>query len=162
MFNVLRATKCDTMGQRERMPTNHTPLSEYILELLKNQNMSMREGSMKAGLAPETISQIIRRGKTSTPRPDTLQMLADALGGSYQRMMILAGYLEDQPGFDGLDPELKDVVYQLLDRWDRIAELDPSGDSLRRLLTIVTMQAAAFEAAMKASNRTWESEAGGE
>lgn len=116
---------------------------------------------MKAGLAPETISQIVRRGKTSTPRPDTLQLIADALGGSYRRMMVLAGYLEDVEGFNGLDPDIKDVVYTLLDRWDRIAELDPSGESLRQLLTVVTTQAAAFEAAMRATRRQ-ESEVGGE
>lgn len=154
MFNVPMSIECDTMASLgERMPTENTPLAEYILDLLEKQNMSMREGSMRAGLAPETISQVIRRGRTNTPRPDTLRLIATALGGSYRKMMVLAGHLEPQPGIGGMDPEIQEIVEELIDRWDSIARRDPSGESLRQLLTIVTTQAAAFEAAMAAAER---------
>ena len=153
MFNVQGATKCDRMASGETMPTEPTPLSQYILELLKNQNLSMREASMKAGLAPETISQIIRRGKTSTPRPDTLRLIASALGGSYQKMMILAGHMEEPPGFNGIKPEIREVVYELIEIWSELEELDPSGEALRELLTVVQTQAGAFRAALRAMER---------
>lgn len=41
----------------------------------------MRRASELAGLDPTTINQIIRREKSSKPRPDTLRLIADALGG---------------------------------------------------------------------------------
>lgn len=96
-----------------------TELGRYVLDLINEQNLSLREASMKAGLAPETISQMLRRGKTSTPRPDTLRMIADALGGDYRRMMELAGHLPSGPITPLVDvPQLRNFA-------ERVSKLPP-------------------------------------
>lgn len=71
-----------------------TPLGKYILDLCERQGISMRAASVRAGLGTETIGQIVRRRKRTRPRPETLQAIARALGGSYRRMMYLAGHEE--------------------------------------------------------------------
>ena len=72
-----------------------SPLGKYIVELCERENLSMRRASEKAGLGTETIGSIVRRGKTTRPRPYTLFSIAKALGGSYRRMMYLAGHEEE-------------------------------------------------------------------
>jgi lambda repressor-like predicted transcriptional regulator len=135
------------------MTTDPTPLGRYILKCLKRKNLSMRQASLDAGLAPETVSQVIRRGKTSTPRPDTLRLIADAIDGNYHQMMVLANYVDLPRGLDAVPSEQREVVFHLLSIWAELEELDPSGDSLRRLLTVITTQADAFRAAMRAVER---------
>ena len=76
---------------------NQSPLGQYILELCQRQNLSLREASVKSNLAPETISQILRRGRSTKPRSDTLNAIADALGGDFTQMMRLAGHLPPAP-----------------------------------------------------------------
>jgi len=88
------------MGQEET-------LGGYIRRLLTERGMSMREASMQAGLAPETISQILRRGVTTRPRADTLLAIAEALAGDYARMLELAGYMQE-----GAEDTLRDAVLQ--------------------------------------------------
>lgn len=72
-----------------------SPLGEYILELCERNKLSRREASLAAGLSVETLGSIVRRGKTTRPRPYTLFSIAKALGGSYRRMMYLAGHEEE-------------------------------------------------------------------
>ncbi len=72
-----------------------SPLGKYIIELCERQNLSMREASRRADLGVETIGTIVRRGKTTRPYPSTLFAIAKALGGSYRRMMYLAGHEEE-------------------------------------------------------------------
>ena len=55
----------------------------------------MRKASQSAGLSIETIGTIVRRGKRTRPYPSTLLAIAKALGGSYRRMMYLAGHEEE-------------------------------------------------------------------
>lgn len=49
--------------------------------------------------------------------------------------------------------EMREIVYRLIEVWDEIAEMDDSGESLERLLAVVTTQAEAFRAAMQAMKR---------
>lgn len=49
--------------------------------------------------------------------------------------------------------DMREIVYRLIEVWDEIAEMDESGESLDRLLTVVTTQAEAFKAAMQAMKR---------
>jgi len=81
-----------------------TPFGVYIWDLCQARNWSLREASMKAGLAPETLSKILRRGASSTPRPDTIQQIADALGGDFVELMRLAGHIET-PAVNELRPK---------------------------------------------------------
>lgn len=91
-------------------------LGGYIRRLLEERGMSMREASMQAGLAPETISQILRRGQRTKPRADTLLAIAEAVGGDYARMLALAGYLQE-----GAEDVLRDAV--LRRKIERLAQV---------------------------------------
>lgn len=99
-------------------------LGEYLLLLCERHNLSMRRASERAGLDPTTIAQIVRRGKTSTPRPDTLRLIADALGGNYRYMMQLAGHLPPAPSTPlTAIPRLQEFVTRLADLPRREQEL---------------------------------------
>lgn len=128
-----------------------TSLGLYILDLIESQNLSMREASLKAGLAPETISQMLRRGKASTPRPDTLRLLADGLNGNYEYMMQLAGHLPPRSRGNTIPAEQQARIEHIIDVWREIAELDPA--SLGRLLAVVEGQAEMAQALMEAGQR---------
>jgi len=132
-----------------------TPLGQYIDDLCQQQRLSYREASRMAGLDETTISQILRRGTVSTPRPDTLRLIADALGGSFEHMMRLAGHLPEPPD-PTKDPELRRLADELLNIWRRVKDTDP--EAMRRLERIVITQAEAFEAAVRGAARREEKE----
>ena len=136
------------------------PLGQYILELVRGQHLSMREASMKAGLAPETISQILRRGSLSRPRPETLEMIADALGGDYTRMMILAGHLPSPRKNNGIDPELRAKADELIAIWEELKKSDP--ESANRLMRIAILQAEMVRAAARSAAKAGAEQQGGE
>ena len=58
---ILSAERIDNMP-------DDSPLSQYLLDYCDSLNLSMRQASMRAGLSPETIGMIVRRGKASKPR----------------------------------------------------------------------------------------------
>jgi len=91
-------------------------LGEYIGDLCEERGLSMRAASMRAGLAPETVSKILRRGPTTRPRADTLLAIAEAIGGDYARMLELAGYMQD-----GAEAVLRDAV--LRRKIERLAQV---------------------------------------
>jgi len=131
-----------------------TPLGQYIDELCKRQRFSYREASRMAGLDETTISQILRRGKTSTPRPDTLRLIADALGGSYDKMLVLAGHLPEPAATD--DAELDRLARELRQRWQRIKANNPA--AMEEYERLVIIQADAFETATSAATSLMEEE----
>ncbi len=118
-----------------------TELGRYILNLCESNRLTMRKASMKAGLAPETISKILRSGDRQTPRPETLRLIADNLGGSYDEMMRMAGHLPSAPASESGDigPEARAALAGVLNVWKRIKDQDP--DTLRYLITLTRMQA---------------------
>jgi len=112
----------------------------------------LREASMKAGLAPETLSKILRRGASSTPRPDTIQQIADALGGDYIEMMRLAGHLET-PEVEALRPT---------ETWRKLGEIgemlsdlpsDLQGELLNSLVVQTQAARTLYEAGIKYDSR---------
>ena len=106
---------------------------------------------MKAGLATETVSMILRRGSNITPRPDTLRLLADALGGDFMHMMALAGHVDPpKPDID-IPPEIRARVDQLLSIWLQLLDTDP--ESAERLSGIAVNQAEMVLAAIRAGQR---------
>lgn len=131
-----------------------SPLGNYILELCERQNLSMREASIRSDLSPETIGVIVRRGVSTKPRPETLRQIADALGGSFQKMMVLAGHLP--PSNNTLDPELVAIADELIDIWYDLKELDP--ESAERLTRIAVLQAEMVLAAAKSQEKTEQGE----
>lgn len=113
-------------------------LEAYLSDLVKRSGLSLREASIKCGLAPETLSVILRRIRYGVPRPETLRSVADGLGGDYQTMMILAGHLE-APTLDlelDNDQDLRHDLLRLAMLWARVKAVAPD------LLPQLTAQAA--------------------
>lgn len=125
------------------------PFGDYILELCRSQNLSLRDASMRAELAPETISQMLRR--RGTPRPDSLRLIADNLGGSYQHMMVLAGHLSAPPSDNDVDPILRAKANELIAIWRELREHDP--ESADRLEKIALLQAEMVLAAARSRDK---------
>lgn len=120
-------------------------LGGYIRRLLDDRGMSMREASMRAELAPETISKILRRGKATRPRADTLLAIAESLGGDYARMLDLAGYLQD-----GSEETLRDAVLRRkIQRLAQILDALPL-EMQYRLADEIVIQAEAVRAMYEA------------
>ena len=153
---MAKSTNCGILSTEvlNSMRPDLTPLGQYIDKLCREQRVSYREGSRMAGLDETTISQILRRGKTSTPRPDTLKLIAGALGGNYEYMLQLAGHLDERP--PGEDPDIRRTVLEITSIWQRLKAADP--DAAQRLMRIAIIQAQAFEAAVNAAARQLENE----
>ena len=141
-------------GEGESDMGDLTPLGQYLVDLVGRQNLSLREASMRAGLAPDTISKILRRGETSTPRPQTLQLLADGLGGNFDYMMHLAGHAPLPE--EGADPELVATANRLIEIWQVLRRIDP--DRAQELERIAVMQAEMVLAAARSRQRREETE----
>ena len=85
-----------------------------LLKRLRGKE-SLREASKRTGVSHTYLSIIekgydSRSGKPVKPTPETLKLLAKAYNYSYEELLMLAGYLEDQ------NLELKqeyNVPYQL-------------------------------------------------
>ena len=124
-----------------------------IRALREFADWSQGQLAYKAGT---TSAQISRLENNERPGAQAILLarLADALNTTTD---YLVGRTNDPAPLDvngaKYDPELRMVAATLLERWSQIKELDPSGESLRQLLTVVMTQAAAFEAAMRATNR---------
>ena len=56
---------------------------ENILQLCREQNMTIRQMEVEAGIKPGTI----RKWKTSVPRADNLKAAADMLGVTMEALM---------------------------------------------------------------------------
>ena len=129
------------------MERDLTELGAYISELCQQRGWSMRRASMEAGLAPDAISKMLRRGE-SQPRTSTLLQLAMTLNGDYARMMRLAGHVPADEAH-----ELGDVVFKR--KVQRVAEiLEALPEDLRyQFVESVIVQAEAARAVYEASAR---------
>jgi len=99
---------------------------------------------------------MLRRGSTSTPRPDTLRLLADGLGGNYEYMLRLAGHLPPKPSSNHIPAEEQARIDHIIKVWREVAELDPG--SLGVLLNIVEGQAEMAKALLEAGKRLVQEE----
>jgi len=155
-MSIAKSPNCGILSTEvlNSMRQDLTPLGQYIDNLCREQRVSYREGSRMAGLDETTISQILRRGKTSTPRPDTLKLIAAALGGNYEYMLQLAGHLDERTPED--DPDIRRTVLEVTSIWRRLKEADPA--TAKRLMRIAIVQAQAFEAAVNAATKQLENE----
>jgi hypothetical protein len=90
-------------GGSEMTEEQMTPLAQYLVKLCAERNLSWRAASMRAGLSPEAISLIVRRGHKA--RPESLRKFAEGVGGDYLRMMELAGHLKPKEARESLVPE---------------------------------------------------------
>jgi len=97
---------------------------------------------------------LVRRGSLSTPRPSTLQAIADGLGGNYERMMILAGHLE-APEQVAPSPEVRALIDHLIDVYLEIRH-DPA--AVQAFATSIRVQADALRAVVHADEHAEEVE----
>ena len=128
-----------------------------IRALREFADWSQGQLAYKAGT---TSAQVSRLENNERPGAQAILLarLADALNTTTD---YLVGRTDDPAPLNTnnqkFDPEIRLIVLQLIEKWDRIAELDPTGDSLQQLLNVVVMQAAAFEAAVRANRHMPES-----
>jgi transcriptional regulator with XRE-family HTH domain len=131
------------------------PLGDYIATLLEQRHLSMREASMRADLAPETISQLLRRGPSSKPRPETLLMIAEALDGDYVHMLRLAGHLPEVDA-EPTPTAVRLRAEELIAKWREIYEVDPQ--AAENLMRLTVVQAEAFQVAVSTRRHAEEGE----
>jgi transcriptional regulator with XRE-family HTH domain len=131
-------TACGTMN----MMDEDSELAQYILQLCNRHNLSMRAASMRAKLAPETISQIIRKGNAMRPRPETLYQIAHALGGDFYHMLELAGHVPPHSDSRDIPIHIRAAVDEIVHIWRKLGDLDP--EAQRQLMNIAIIQAEAF------------------
>lgn len=83
-------------------------LGEFLVEYCKQRGISLRRLSIKSGLSPATVHNIIKR--QYQPTLFSLNRLADYLGVKRQYLWQLAGLLEDMDYDEGKalsDPQLR-------------------------------------------------------
>ena len=83
-------------------------LADFLLQRCKEKSLSLRSLSIKAGLSPSTVHNLIKR--QYDPTLFTLNRLADYLGIKRQYLWQLAGLLEDMDYDDKTtfsDPQLR-------------------------------------------------------
>ena len=67
---------------------------EELREIRKRKGFTIREVADKSGVSTAYISQL-ENGQRGTPSPEILNKLSDGLESSYEELMKLAGYMED-------------------------------------------------------------------
>jgi len=110
-------------------------LGDFLLERCQRRGISLRSLSIKSGLSPGTVHNIIKR--QYQPTLFSLNRLADYLGVKRQYLWQLAGLLEDmdydeQTTFG--DPELRFYI----------AQADKLPEAARRLIIIIIESLVVF------------------
>jgi len=65
----------------------------YLGRLLKDKDISLNQLSMSTRIDSGHLSRIIRETR-GTPKPDTIKVIAEALGVPYQELLEQAGYVD--------------------------------------------------------------------
>ena len=100
-------------------------LGDFLLEHCHRRGISLRSLSIKSGLSPGTVHNIIKR--QYQPTLFSLNRLADYLGVKRQYLWQLAGLLEDMDYDEGralTDPQLR----------FHLAQVDKLPEAARRLI----------------------------
>ena len=103
-------------------------LGEFIVEQCRDRGLSLRSLSIKSGLSPSTVHNIINR--KYQPTLFSLNRLADYLGIKRQYLWQLAGLLEDMDYDDKTtfgDPKLR----------FRFAQIDKLPEPTRNLIATI-------------------------
>jgi len=124
----------------------NSKIAAWLIDECNKQNLSWAEASRRAGVAQNTISQIVN----GTPAgPKRLTALADYFGVPHQFIFELAGLLDPPPSEDS-DPLTRRYVDELLNIWHELRDSDP--DAAQRLMGITIMQAEMVLAAVRANH----------
>ena len=103
-------------------------LGEFIVEQCRDKGLSLRSLSIKSGLSPSTVHNIINR--KYQPTLFSLNRLADYLGVKRQYLWQLAGLLEDMDYDDKTtfgDPKLR----------FQFAQIDKLPESRKQLIATI-------------------------
>ena len=102
--NAYRPPSGDNPALDAQQPRRNI-LAARIQVRLDRLGFTARAASIKAGLKPDAIRNIVR-GKSENPRGDTLRSLARALECSVQYLVSGDDFTEDTPSDDYLPPNL--------------------------------------------------------
>jgi len=109
-------------------------LAEWLIVECNKRNLSWAEASRRAGVAANTISQVVN----GTPAgPKRLTALADYFNAPHAFVFQLAGLLSN-PADEDYDPLVERYAGELIDIWRQLRELDP--EAAQRLMNIGIMQ----------------------
>lgn len=108
-------------------------LAEMLLKARQNRKLSLRQVAYKTNLSATYISEL-ERGLRSTPSPERLKNLANALNIDYEYLMQQAGYI-NKDTISSHDP------YDILMFSDKEAFESLSEDERNRILTSLRDQA---------------------
>ena len=127
-------------------------LKDWLIDQCERHNLSWSEASRRAGVAPNSISEIVNGTRPGVKR---LTALAEFFGVSPEYLMRMSGHLP--PVNNHTDPELQDTANRLIEMWEVLKKLDPP--SAVRLRGIAITQAEMVLAAARAGQNQNESEA---
>jgi len=114
-----------------------SPLADWLIAECEKRHLSWSEASRKAGLSPNTISQIVGGTSAGTKR---LAALADYFGVSREYLFRLAGLLEPLPPDEGFEEaRLRASADELVRRWRLVHQYAP--EQLDTLINIAYTQA---------------------
>ena len=117
-------------------------LADWLIRECEKRNLSWTEASRRAGVAPNTISQIVNGTPAGIKR---LRALAEYFSVPVMYFQQLAGLVPISP--NTLDPALEAVADQLISIYYDLKQLDP--DSAERLQRIAVLQAEMVLAAAR-------------
>lgn len=85
-----------------------------VLRKLRGK-MSLREASKKIGISHTYLDTIEkghdkRSGSPVNPSPETLRMIASAYNYPYEKLLNLAGYIDEVSDEQDIDPELQKFI----------------------------------------------------
>lgn len=68
---------------------------QHLKAIMDERNIGVNELSEKCGVSGAHISRIIN-GKRPAPKPETIKRFAEALGVTYEALMKVAGYINNE------------------------------------------------------------------
>lgn len=130
------------------MNTNSDELAEWLIAKCRERDLSWSEASRRAGVSPNTISQIV---SGVSPGRVRLTALADFFGMPVVELFRMAGHIPPQVRPDDIPPEIRAKVDAITRIWRELLAMDP--ESARRLSDIALSQAEMVMAAHRSGLR---------
>lgn len=70
-------------------------LGQYLKNLRKSKNITLREAAKRSGVSHPYLSQL-ENGKNDKPSPEVLKKLAETYDRKYEVLLEIAGYLDEK------------------------------------------------------------------
>jgi transcriptional regulator with XRE-family HTH domain len=128
---------------------NQNELARWLTRECEKRNLSWTEASRRAGVAPNTVSQIVNGTPAGIKR---LTALADFFSVPLDYVLKLAGHLPITE--NTMDPALQATADQLVQIYFEVKEIDP--ELAERLTRTATLQAELVLAAARSQEKHQE------